>query len=421
MRQQLTEAPAEFNESHPEVSPDGKAVAFVRYGAGRSAVFLKTLSAGEPAQLVEWSNGLIGGIVWTPDGRDLIYARPETSGRRLVRFSVGSQQPARPVVGVPYGSLASSASQLRTGGSYRLAIQSGQPDVSLRLLDLQAPRSVASIDATPFCDATRLDVPGRFSPDGSQVAFMSDRSGTQQVWVARRDQSQLRSVTQLQHATVNVGSWSPDSQSIAFDATIGANPDIYVASVDSEPPRRLTESPSIEIDPEWSHDGRWIYYASNETGRSEIWKMSADGRTRLKLTSEGGFDPHESADGLFVYFVATPRSYGLGRGTGLARVPSQGGAVSLVYPAVVPGAWGLAGDRVVFLLPRQESAVSDEPDVLASFDIPHQRVQEVGPLAFHVAPSFANRFLIVSPDGRWLLAPHFDRWDRDIFVLDNYR
>jgi len=42
-------------------------------------------------------------------------------------------------------------------------------------------------------------------------------------------------------------------------------------------------------------------------------------------------------------------------------------------------------------------------------------------LPFRIAPFFANRFLIVSPDGRWLLATHMDRWDRDIFVLDNYR
>ena len=46
----------------------------MRFGAGRSTLFLKTLGGGEPAQLVEWSSGFIGGLVWTADGRDLIYA-----------------------------------------------------------------------------------------------------------------------------------------------------------------------------------------------------------------------------------------------------------------------------------------------------------------------------------------------------------
>ena len=360
--------------------------------------------------------------MWTADGRDLIYARPEMSGRRMVRFTVGSQQPATPVVGVPHGSLAASASGLRAGGSYRLALVSGQPDVSLQLVDLQGARSGATIEAaTPFCDGTRLDVPGRFSPDGSLVAFMSDRGGTQQVWVARRDQSELRPVTQLPEAAVNVGSWSPDGRSIAFDVTIAANTNIYVASVDGGPARRLTDGPAIEMDPEWSHDGRWIYYASNETGRSEIWKMSADGRTRLKLTSEGGFDPHESADGQFVYFVVVPRGSSLAGRSTLARISTQGGAASQVYPTVVPGAWALAGDRVVFLAARPDANVNDEPNALAAYDVAHQRVQQLGLLPFRIAPFFANRFLTVSPDGRWLLAPHMDRWDRDIFVLDNYR
>ena len=81
-RQQLTEAPVGLVESHPEVSPDGKSVVFVRYGAGRSAVFLQALGGGEATQLVGWTSGMIGGLLWTPDGRDLIYARPELSGRR---------------------------------------------------------------------------------------------------------------------------------------------------------------------------------------------------------------------------------------------------------------------------------------------------------------------------------------------------
>jgi WD40-like Beta Propeller Repeat len=175
------------------------------------------------------------------------------------------------------------------------------------------------------------------------------------------------------------------------------------------------------MDPEWSRDGRWIYYASDETGRSEIWRMSADGRTRIKLTSGGGFDPRESSDGQFVYFVTAQRRFGLTAGTRLERVATQGGAASLVHSGIVPGAWDLADDRVVFLVPRPGINVGDEPDILATFDMPQQRVHELGSLAFRVAPFFVNRFLAVSPDGRWVLAAHQDSWDRDILVLDNFR
>ena len=85
------------------------------------------------------------------------------------------------------------------------------------------------------------------------------------MWVARRDQSALHRVTQLQDAIVNIGSWSPDGRSLVFDATIAGNTHIYVASVDTGALRRLTTGQATEMDPEWSGDGRWIYYASNES------------------------------------------------------------------------------------------------------------------------------------------------------------
>ena len=61
-----------------------------------------------------------------------------------------------------------------------------------------------------------MDLPGRFSSDGTQVAFVSNRGGSQQVWVAGRDGSALRSVTRLQDASVNVGGWSPDGRWVTY-------------------------------------------------------------------------------------------------------------------------------------------------------------------------------------------------------------
>jgi hypothetical protein len=122
-----------------------------------------------------------------------------------------------------------------------------------------------------------------------------------------------------------------------------------------------------------------------------------------------------------VYFVTDRRGYSLAPETRLERIPTQGGAASLVYSAVVPGAWSVAGDSVVFLVARPNSFRNAELDVVATYDLVHQRVRELGALPFRIAPVFVNRFLTVSRDGRWALAPHFERWERDIFVLDNYR
>lgn len=418
----LTEAPPGFDEVFPKVDPAGTRVAFVRSGIGRTGIFVVPLSGGDPRQIGDWISGVIGGLEWTPDGLELIYARPETSGRRLVRVRVDGSQPPVPVAAVPFGSVGPSASRpQRPGSSYRLAFASGEAEIGLRLIDLQAERRNGAIDGAEFADVTRIDTPGRFSRDGSHIAFVSDRSGLQQVWVARRDQTGLRRLTDFRDATVTVGSWSPDGRAVVFNATIAGNTDIYVASIDGGSLQHLTDGSAIEADPEWSRDGRWIYYASNETGRSEIWKMTADGRERTRLTSSGGFDPHESADGRSVYFARAQRYYGMGPPTTLERIPAEGGPSIEVYSGIMPAAWDLAGERVIFVRPRSGSLSGDGPDVLAAYDLNAGRVDEIGPLAYRIGPWRTNRFLAASPDGRWLVTVHTDRSDRDIYVLDNYR
>jgi len=424
VRQQLTEAPPGFRELHPAVSPDGSTVAFLRSGEGRSSVFLVPTSGGKVEPFGEWTSGVIGGLEWTPDGRELLVARPAPSGRRLMRIAIGNQGTQVPVAGIPYETVAPSVSGVRRGGTFRLAVVSGQQDVGLRLVDLKAPQDEGRITAaTPFCDATRMDSPGRFSPDGREVAFTSDRSGSQQVWVTSLDGTPPRMVTQLQDASVRVGSWSPDGRSLAFDATIRDRTHIYVVPVNGGPMRRLTNGRATEIDPEWSRDGRWIYYASGE-GRSTIWRAPAGGGPPVRLTSELGFEPRESPDGRSLYFIDRPRFFGLGPVASLKRMPADGGAVETLDVPVMAGAWEITDAGLVFVFVPGLGGATDfarAPDVLEIYDFAERRIRVLGTLGFRVGPFAATRFLIVSRDGRWALASHVDRWDRDILVVDNFR
>ena len=68
-------------------------------------------------------------------------------------------------------------------------------------------------------------------------------------------------------------------------------------------PRRLTTHPAEDRWPYWSHDGKWIYYASTRTGREEIWRMSSNGGEAVQITHNSGDTPQESPDGKFVYYA----------------------------------------------------------------------------------------------------------------------
>ena len=193
------------------------------------------LAGGEPTRLTEWGES-IGRLDWTPGGQEILYPQLDTSGMRVFRIAATAGQTPVPVAGLPIGVNMLSVSRPRTGQMYRLALGYGQPDIGLRLIDLEsATQTGVFATVTPFCDSTRIDMPGRFSRDGRQLAFESDRNGDAQIWVAGRDGSDLRSVTAPQTTFVNAGSWSPDGRSVAVEGIAGGSSHIYVVSAEGGP------------------------------------------------------------------------------------------------------------------------------------------------------------------------------------------
>ena len=425
-RRLLTVAPKAFIDSHPRVSPDGTTVAFTRYGDARSALFLVPLSGGEPVALGDWSSGLIGGLTWTPDGREILVARPATSGRRLVRAEGRIARAGGAVGG--HSTRIDCAVGLAVS---QLDTPTGSPSSAVSRISDFASSICGRPGRATRSRATRRSAmpPAWIRRDGFLRMAGKSRShrtgaATSKLWVANVDGSALRSVTELQDATVSLGSWSPDGRSLAFDATIGDKTHIYVVPVGGGPLKRVTDGTATEIDPEWSRDGRWIYYASNESGQSAIWKVPASGGARTQLSPELGFEPRESPDGRSIYFIDRPRYFGLGPVATLKRVSVDGGPAERVDVPVMPGAWDVTDAGIVFVfVPGLGGAVdfARAPDVLQVYDFADRRIRTLGTLAFRVGPFGSNRFLTVSRDGSWAVASHVDRWDRDILVVDGFR
>jgi Tol biopolymer transport system component len=426
-RHSLTDTPLGFDDRHPRVSPDGATVAFIRIGQGRSAIFTVPLIGGTLTQIGEWSHGLpIGGIDWMPDGRELLAAKWTGTFRRLLQIPVNPRGPEVTVPGIPSDVAGVSLSRVgeNLAPPYRLAVSYGRQETGLRLIDLAPPRSPAFTAAdSPFCAATRVDIPGRFSPDGSQVAFVSNRNGGFQVWVANRDGSDSHPVTDLKDAMVSLGSWSPDGQ-LAFDATIQNRSDIYIVGKHGGRVRQLTtDGRGNASDPEWSGDGKWIYFSSTRSGSAAIWKMPAEGGNPVPLTFEAGFDPRESPDRKMVYFIDRPRGFGVNSATTLKRVPVGGGPIEDVGIRVAYGAWDVTDSGIVSTAEQSEGLPNSRggKNVLQQFDFADHRIRPIARLGFIIGPFGVPRFLAVSRDGRWALASHIDRWERDVMVLDGVR
>jgi TolB protein len=141
-----------------------------------------------------------------------------------------------------------------------------------------------------------------WSPDGSTILWVSDRSGSHDLWLMNADGSNQRDLTNTPDVQAENPNWSPDGTRILFDScpassypcpggTVDYN--VFVVNADGSGLRQLTTSPAIEANPAWSPDMRKIVYRSDASGNTEVWKMNADGSDKRKLTGglQGGGDP----------------------------------------------------------------------------------------------------------------------------------
>jgi Tol biopolymer transport system component len=294
----------------------------------------------------------------------------------------------------------------------------------MRAIDVAAFQSEGGPSAwTAFCDSTRIDWPGRFSRDGQRVSFTSDRDGPQQILVASRDGSKLRTVTTFDGLSLGLASWSPDGEHLVFDGVDARGVHgLYVVGAEGGPTRSLAQGSDRRTNPEWSRDGRWIYFVSSATGRREIWKVPAAGGSPVQLTTEGGDEPREAPDGKTVYFLETGQSPYVT--ATLRQISNDGGKSSTVLAGIRPAGWDVTDAGIVFLS-GSPGIVRDEtdPDTIDFFSFADRRVRRLGQVPFPVTGRGFQpaRALIASPDGRSIVLSHMDKSERDILVADIVR
>ncbi len=154
------------------------------------------------------------------------------------------------------------------------------------LMDLSDPNS----EAINITDNPADDESPDWSPDGSKIAFDSDRSGNREVYVL--DMVGLGEPIKLtQHNSANFSpAWSPDGKKIAFVSNHDGNTEIYVMDADGSNSRRLTDNPSGDWGPDWSPDGNSIVFFTNRDGNMEVYVMNADGTNPTNVTNNPADD-----------------------------------------------------------------------------------------------------------------------------------
>jgi len=396
-RRLLTAAVEEPGDIAPAVSPDGKLLAFLRGVRHGFELRVMPATGGEPKEIMRRdSNVAPGGIAWTPDSRAIVY-RASTGGLWKVpldggdpeRLGVGSSDAYYPVISAN-GNLAFTEPARR---------------VVLLSVVLSMPGHAPAV-VRELLPSTRMLFDPQLSPDGKQITFSSDRSGSTEIWRSDADGGNLVRLTSFDGGRTVKPRWSPDGKTIAFESRPGGNADVYLISADGGAPRRLTTDSSADISPEWSNDGKTIYFSSNRSGPDQIWKMPAAGGAAVQVTSDGGDNPNITADG-YLYFVkaATVRT--------LWRMPIDGsGKEEMVIDGAMRGGhmWTAVSGGVYYI---------DRSAALRYFDA-RSRTHSAPILQFQYPEITVESGIGASRDGHSVLIPRVRESGTDVMLVEKF-
>ena len=277
----------------PVFSPDGKSIAFLCEVTSGAVDLYRISPKGEQAKNLHIFVDEPLGIAWSGDGQRIILA--DNGG--LLEVGADGGQPRR----VSFAQTAVAVGQQIASRGNRLVYVQVQDNVNIWRVDLKSGLSRSMLAPT-----SRDQRQPTISPDGKRIAFASDRSGTQEVWLANLDGSDAVQLSDF-HALTGSPRWSPDGRSIVFDSRASGEAALYLVDPSTALPKRISTNGIPGSVPTWSVDEKWIYFTSVSSQQFEhdsIYKVAPQGGTAELVTRTHGYNVQESKDGRVLYFYA---------------------------------------------------------------------------------------------------------------------
>ena len=163
-----------------------------------------------------------------------------------------------------------------------------------------------------------------WAPDGSSIVYTSEKAG---VWsLNRRPSSGTGQDEQLVESTglISPTDWSLDGSIVLYDKLNRAGDrDVWLLSLTrDQEPEPLLETPFDEGQAQFSPDGKWILYTSNESGRAEIYAQTfPTGGGKWQISTDGGSQPKWRRDGKEVFYIYALGHLLLARAGTLEAIP----------------------------------------------------------------------------------------------------
>ena len=396
--------------SRPRFSADGKWIA-LKWQASFTKDEICLISAqGGAVRCVTRGPRWVNSFGWSSDGRSLFaISAPRDDKPEMWQFPLDAASEPYRVASFDIGRARDLSIASHTGSLVWIR------DLSTSSLSRMQTEKTGGT-AEPLVSSSGSDTDAEWSSNGRMV-FRSDRSGWNEIWVARADGSEQRQATRFAGPFVGDPHWSPDGRSLAFTAHSDGNADILTMACDQEGPqacgnpRQLTREPATDANPTWSADGRWIYFSSNRSGRFEVWKAPAVGGEPVQITWNGGYLARESADGKWLYYSKVMQGEGFWRISLPARGTEQQEEL-VTHGHFRSAATWVLGLRELFYYPSEQDGVLPFLSVRA-VDLETGRKRDLP-----TGNVLLGRGLSLSPDGKWLLRTQSDRSQSVIMIAE---